>query len=247
MMSNEEFELLFHAKDRNDEVEFRLLFTPLAQQQMVDFLNDKTVGFGDDFHFIKDNKINLIVAEHLNEINFSHAPEQFHGYDFKEVKQVFLEYNKAFFKAAYFALAPLLIVPLYQQTRTHAAIYGKEESSRSAFWEHESLANYYGDSCFEHPQCITQNILKTRCVRRDAAGGATVEVTAYGFRGIERVEYVPVYGNDGKWHNVPVEWVEYLPVEKTSAMELQDLPGESQIDSDRSHALLRRSIFSYLD
>ena len=247
MMSNQEFELLFHAKNRNNEIQFRLLFTPLAQQQMVDFLNDKTVGFGDDFHFIKDNKINLIMAEHLSEIDFSHAPERFQGYEYKEIKHIFLEYNKAFFKAAYFALAPLLIVPLYQQTRTNASIYGKKGSPRSAFWEHESLANYYGDSRFEHPDCITPNILKTRCVRRNSSGSATVEVTAYGFRGVDRVEYVSVYGDDGKWHNVPVEWVEYLPVQKTSSMELQDLPDESQIHCEKSHALLRRSIYSYLD
>ena len=247
MMSNEEFELLFHAKNRNNEIEFRLLFTPLAQQQMVDFLNDKTVGFGDDFHFIKDNKINLILAEHLNDIDFSHDPERFYGYEFKEIKRIFLEYNKAFFKATYFALAPLLIVPLYQQTRTHASIYGKNGNDRSAFWEHESLANYYGDSRFKHPDCITRNILKTRCVRRNSSGGATVEVTAYGFRGVDRMEYVSVYGNDGKWHKVPVKWIEYLPVQRTSAMELQDLPDQSQIRQDKSHALLRRSIYSYLD
>ncbi|MBE6393579.1 MAG: hypothetical protein E7044_05935 [Lentisphaerae bacterium] len=248
MMSNEEFELLFHAKDRNDEVQFRLLFTPLAQQQMVNLLNDKTVGFGDDFYFIKDKMINLIIASHLNDINFSHAPEQFAGYEFESIKSYFQKYNEEFFKAAYFALAPLLIVPLYQQTRPRAAIYGEKEKCRSAFWEHESLANYYGDSRFEHPECITQNILKTRCTARDSAGNATVEVTAYGFRGENRVEIVPVYGNDGKWHNVPVEWVEYLPVEQTRSMYLKDMPESKESGtSDGKNALWRRSIFSYLD
>lgn len=247
MMSNQEFELLFHAKDRNDEIQFRLLFTPLAQQQMVDLLHDKTVGFGDDFHFVKDKMINWIIAEHLNGINFSHAPEQFTGYDFDAMKRYFQQYNEAFFKAAYFALAPLMIVPLYQQTRPRAAIYGEKEVNRSAFWEHEALANYYGDSRFEHPSCITQNILKTRCLSRNAAGNASVEVTAYGFKGVNRVEIVPVYGDDGKWHDVPVEWVEYLPVERKRTMHLKDLPGEGDFHSRNSDAVRRRSIYSVLD
>jgi len=51
VMSNKEFEALFNATDRDHEVEFRLLFTPLAQQEMVKLLNDKNVGFGDDFTF----------------------------------------------------------------------------------------------------------------------------------------------------------------------------------------------------
>ncbi|MBO5959499.1 MAG: hypothetical protein J6Q65_05205, partial [Lentisphaeria bacterium] len=59
MMSNQEFELLFHSTDRSDEVQFRLLFTPLAQQQMVRLLKNQEVGFGDDFYFQKLEKINV--------------------------------------------------------------------------------------------------------------------------------------------------------------------------------------------
>ena len=35
-MASTEFEVLFGAADRNDEVQFRLLFTPLAQANMLD-------------------------------------------------------------------------------------------------------------------------------------------------------------------------------------------------------------------
>ena len=247
MMSNREFELLFHAKDRNDEIAFRLLFTALAQQEMVDLLKDKQVGFGDDFSFIKDKKINLIIAEHLNDISFDHNPEQFKNYDYKAIKKYFLQYNKAFFKAAYFALAPLLIVPLYQQTRTRSNIYGETEDDRSAFWEHEALANCYGDSHFEHPDCITQNILKTRRLRCHADGSSTVRVTAYGFRGENRLEMVPAYGGDGRWHNVPVEWVEYLPVKHSSTMEIREMFDPSSSKELPAPQILRRQIWSKLD
>ena len=49
LMANHDFEAFFHATDRNNEIDFRLLFTPLAQQQMLKLLKDKKIGFGDDF------------------------------------------------------------------------------------------------------------------------------------------------------------------------------------------------------
>ena len=44
MMANKEFETLFNTMDRNDEVEFRVLFTPMAQRNMLELLKDKTIG-----------------------------------------------------------------------------------------------------------------------------------------------------------------------------------------------------------
>ena len=56
-MSNTDFEVLFDALDRDNEVQFRTLFTPLAQTNMVDLiLSDDT--YGDDFHFFKRKRMN---------------------------------------------------------------------------------------------------------------------------------------------------------------------------------------------
>ena len=60
-MSNTDFEVLFDALDRNNEVQFRTLFTPLAQTNMVDLLLSDT-GYGDDFHFIKSKRTNRIIS-----------------------------------------------------------------------------------------------------------------------------------------------------------------------------------------
>ena len=40
-------------------MEFRLLFTPVAQMQMLALMKDNEVGYGDDFTFLKDHKVNL--------------------------------------------------------------------------------------------------------------------------------------------------------------------------------------------
>ena len=50
-MSNSDFEVCFDALDRTHEIQFRGLFTPLAQTNMVDLILSK-VGYGDDFDFI---------------------------------------------------------------------------------------------------------------------------------------------------------------------------------------------------
>ncbi|NLF94028.1 MAG: hypothetical protein GX564_09095, partial [Oligosphaeraceae bacterium] len=227
LMGNHDFEVLFHATDRNDEVEFRLLFTPLAQTQMLKLLQDRTVGFGDDFSFVKYYKLNFIYPQHLNNIDLDTDPKKFAHYDLAQARIFFRRTQAEYFKAVYFSLAPLLSIPLYQQTRTRSAIYADRSARQSSFWEHESLANYHGELHFQHPQCITHSILKTRCLSQDDDGLSAVAVTASGYKGITRTDYQDILGGDGRIHRVSVNWTEYLPVQKTKSMLLTEQPGTS--------------------
>ena len=221
MMANREFELLFHATDRSDEIEFRLLFTPLAQQQMVRLLNDTKVGFGDDFRFHKIRMCNLVFAEHLNHMSLDTNPAQFESYDLEASRKAFLQFNHDYFRGLFFALAPLLSIPLYQQMRSHEDIYRSVYDRAPSFWEHEALANFHGEQHFRAPNCATKSILKTELQSGDD-GMQRVAVTAHGFRAIRHVDYVPTFGGDGKWHDVPVEWLEYVPVSRTSQLDVMD-------------------------
>ena len=250
LMSNHEFETWFHAKDRDDEVEFRLLFTPVAQMQELALMKDKTVGYGDDFSFIKQRKINLLFSAHLNAATLDTDPSMFHNWDYDAAGRFFVSFNERYFKDVYFSLAPLLAIPIYQQTRTHRDIWKGVVGGRpSSFWEHESIANYHGEDKFCHPSCITRSILKTCVVDREE-GESTVAVTAYGYRGEDRVEYVDVHGGDGNYHEVPVPWTEYIPVQRTSNICLCE--GDSPSESFRQRAdvsgasAFRRSILSFL-
>lgn len=83
---------------------------------------------------------------------------------------------------------------------------------RSSFWEHEALANFWGQERFKHPDCVTQCVLKTSAkVQND--GSTMIDVTAHGFRSEPRLSYISKFGGDGSWHDVPVEWYEYFSVE----------------------------------
>ena len=112
LMGNHEFETWFHAKDRDHEVEFRLLFTPVAQMQMLNLMKDKVVGYGDDFTFIKQKKINVLYSEHLDKATIDTDPARFRNWDYDAAASIFISFNERYFKDAYFALAPLLSIPL---------------------------------------------------------------------------------------------------------------------------------------
>ena len=250
LMSNHEFETWFHAKDRDHEVEFRLLFTPVAQTQMLNLMKDTTVGYGDDFTFIKQRKVNVLFSQHLNEATIDTDPSRFHNWNYDEAAAYFLSFNERYFKDAYFALAPLLSIPLYQQMRTHEDIWkGVLGHKAASFWEHEAVANYHGESKFKHPSCITRSILKTQVVEREN-GESTIAVTAHGYKGVDRVDYEEVYGGDGEWHKVAVHWTEYLPVQRTSNLCLSENDAPSDLFKQRAAAsggsAYRRSILSFL-
>lgn len=221
MMANEEFEVLFNTSNRNNNQQFALLFTPLAQESMLKIMRDEEVGYGDDFDFIKYKMINTITPMHMQELNIDLDPEQYYHFDYEKAKVNFITTNAEYFRAIYFCLAPLLCVPMYQQIRTQEAIYGRDMKKESSFWEHEALANFWGAKQFQHPDCVTDCILKTqRTVNADNT--SVITVSAHGYRAIPRVTYVEKYGGDGRYHKVPVEWEEYLPVTGIGEMKIAE-------------------------
>jgi hypothetical protein len=213
VLGHSEFEVLFGATNRNNEVQFRLLFTPLAQKQLLELMKEKEIGFGDDFDFVKHKKINLIFPEHLREISLNTKADYFHGYDIDAVKEKFINYNNAYFKHLYFTFAPVLAIPLYQQQKPHEYIYKDLYDSYVSFYEHEFVANNMDSNAFKHPSSVTPNILKTSVVKSEN-NCDVVNVTAYGYRTEERVDYFTKFGGDGRSHTIPVRWTEYIPVSK---------------------------------
>ncbi len=245
MMANQDFEVQFSTKDRDYEVQYRLLFTPVAQKALLTLMQDKRYGYGDDFTIVKTKMINVVYPKHLQNFDLNTDPEKWMDYSFEVVKQRFLRVNLEYFRAVYFAFAPLLSIPLYQQTRTRKEIYGSDLIGDSSFWEWESIANFKGEACFMHPKCVTPNILKTDLLRSSEDGTKEIAVNAYGFSGTNRTDYIPVYGGDGGIHDVPVHWVQYAPVNRRSTMSIKECPDadkEITRNDSRSTRLFRRRI-----
>ena len=196
MMTNEEFEVAFNTSNRNNNQQFALLFTPLAQESMLKLLENKEDGYGDDFDFHKNKMINTIIPDHMQELNLDMNPSQYRHFDYDKAKVDFYAINARYFRAIYFSLAPLLCVPMYQQIRPLHDIYGRDMQRQSSFWEHEALANFWGQQHFKHPSCVTECILKTEQIERND-DSATISVYAYGYRTEQRVTHIRKWGGDG--------------------------------------------------
>lgn len=217
VMANRDFETQFNALDRDHEVEFRLLFSAYAQQEMVKLLNDKSVAYGDNFAFEKYGRINAIEARHMSEIQFHGDPRMFWAFDLAQARKFFNEFHVEYFRSLFFSLAPLLIVPLYKEKRSSESPLGSDPGVEVSHWECEAMANFIGETRFQHPSSITRNII--RATPTPSASGATdVNVNAFGYAGIEQVDIVQMWGGDGNLHDVPVHWVEYVPVAQNTPM-----------------------------
>jgi len=231
IIGNYEFEVLWRAQNRNNEVQFRLLFTALAQRELLALMKDKKIAYGDDFNFVKNKMINIVYPEHLKQFDLAISPTYFHSYDYDEIKTKFINYQNYFFKHIYFTFAPILAIPLYQHQKPHEYIYSGLYDSYVSFYEHEEIANKMGEEHFKHPLSGTRNILKTSTVK---SGNYCdyVTVTAYGYETIPRVDYVTKWGGDGKMHTIPVHWTEYIAVQKSTDIEV-NVPKEEEKETYR--------------
>ncbi len=209
-MSNSDFEVLFDALDRTDEVQFRTLFTPLAQTNMVDLITSK-VGYGDDFNFYKQKRTNKIVSDHSQGRDIIVSPGRYISHSFDIIKESFIGRNTDFFKAVYFDFAPLWAIPMYQERPVHSLKPIPDYTQVYSLKECEALANLLDAKDVVHPRTKTPAILKSSFVS-SKNNVDTTQITAYSYDIAKRVDLIPVLGGDGRLHSVPVSWDDYLPL-----------------------------------
>lgn len=244
-LGNSEFELFFGGLNRNNEVEYRLLFTPLAQKSMLSLMKSKE-GYGDDFTFVKSYKINFLTSSHSQGDALFCDVTYFYDFDFKKIEEKFIDYNDYYFKAVFFDLAPLLSIPLYQQHKAREYIYKGTIPSKFSDLEHEAIANRFNPKEFAHPESDTQVILKTDYERRNGDADL-VKVTAHSFKSVKHLEIVPTLGGDGRMHGVPVTWYEYIPLEQDTFINVDEIGGsQSQFRNlGNNDIIYNRGLISY--
>lgn len=243
-LGNNEFEALFNALNRDDNVQFRLLFTPLAQKNMCDLIKSKE-PYGDDFEFIKRKNLNYIKSAHSQNTNFESDPNTFAFYDYDVSRAFFIDYNEQYMQSLYYDLAPLMSIPLYQQHAAQEYIYKGMKIRNVTEMETEVMANSFDRADFMPDQAATDAILKTSLVK--TIGDSDVnKVHAYSFRTETHITYVSVHGGDGYYHDVPVEWIEYIPVEKTSEFVVQHCQAtKKQYDNNYRNGLFNEFLSQF--
>lgn len=228
-MANSEFDVLFGANDRDHEVQFRLMYTPLAQCSTVDLLTSR-VGYGDDFHFEKRRRCNIITSEHAQQWSMNCSAAHYYSYDVDEIKRKFFSFNNEYFKSVFFDFAPCFAVPAYME-KPSVALEKTDEIRKGYYtsYEHEVLANTLGAELLAHSASQTDAILKTQFLGCNGIADR-VEVRAYSYDAIPRVDYIPRLGGDGRLHNVPVPWVEYIPLSRTTQIEVAPMLERKELE-----------------
>lgn len=215
-MSNTKFEVLFNATNRTNEVEFRTLFTPLAQTNMVDLLLDK-VQYGDDFKFYKDKRTSRIISDHSQGRSLVLNPNVYYSSSYDEIKSNFINKNQKFFEDVYFDFAPLWSIPIYQEEPMKGLEEYPDINRQYTYKDYEVLANKVDKDLVSHEDSKTKQIIKCKTIASNNYVDK-IKVTAHSFDTIEHVELVLMLGGDGRLHNVPVVWKEYIPIEKETIL-----------------------------
>lgn len=219
-IGNDEFESLFGGEDRDNEMEYRLLFTPLAQTNFIKLIKSQE-PYGDDFKLWKHKKLNVVESDHSQSFSYLCDPGRFISNSYLDAKEKFEKYCNEYFTSMFFDFAPLLSIPIYQQYKTKDYIYKNNYQSNVTSYEHEVMANTFNESDLVAPATKTSAILKTSFDRRNM-NADNVIISAHTFTTVERIEYVNVRGGDGRTHSVPVHWDEYVPLVKQTRMEVKE-------------------------
>ncbi|ATZ19055.1 hypothetical protein ESOMN_v1c06730 [Williamsoniiplasma somnilux] len=219
--SNPKFEVAFGSTDRNNEKDFRLIFDKTSQNQMIKLLSDTEVGFGDNFHMEKKGEIVKLVFDNFNNDILDDDPYVYITYDIEEMRKTFINHLNEYFHHFYFLFAPILSINLFRELKSNDYIYGKiKNTDELSSWQVEEILNKFNPDLLNHPDSITENILKSELVNSEK-DFEIHKVTSIGFEGINQIDYIPRTARNGSVHMVPVPWVEYLPVEKTSNVYLK--------------------------
>ena len=219
LMANTEFEALFNAMNRDNDVEYRLLFTPLAQKNMVNLLRKSP--YGDDFYFIKNKQLNYIKSQHMQNADIDSDPERFRSYDHDAARKYFVDYCDNYFKVFYFDLIPLMSIPLYQQHQSFEEIFKGTVDPNLTSFETEVMANQYDQEIFKHKDSNTEAILKRQFLRKNGENADIVNVRAFSYKAIPHTDFITKMGGDGLPHQVPVTWYEYVPLERSTPIAVQ--------------------------
>lgn len=221
LLTNDKFEALWNAFDRDNEVEYRFLFTPLAQQNLVAWLMNQNL-YGDDFTFKKEHKLNYIISRHDQNAEIIGDPrylESLGEYDLEKLRQDFVAWCQDAFKTVYGDLGPILSIPAYQQDKPEEMIYGHPFETNVARYEHESIANSFVREVFAPKNTSTEVLLKGDFLQEDGEFDR-VHIKAMAYHTTPMVDHVAVMGGDGKLHDVPVPWIQYDRKTRDSVMEV---------------------------
>jgi hypothetical protein len=208
---NKEFNRAFRNHQFDNQHQMRLLFTPLAQEQITKVINFINL-IGHQIYFEKRRKFFSIRSDMLGRfrtiISTDLAGLLFNN--FSEFRRSVLSMSDEAFRCLFLSMSPLLSIPILQRLKDQGAVDALNFRGPPANSFLEAMAWWIGEKYFKHPASRTPNIFEaTSSLRPD--GSLDVLLAAHGFDTINRRSWGYAFAN-GRRHRVPIDWVEYKPV-----------------------------------
>ncbi|AUB31933.1 MAG1210 family protein [Spiroplasma floricola] len=222
LMNNKEFELYFDCFERSNEIEFRMMFSALAQKQLIDLIKAPYFDSSNNFRLKKVSNLSILFNNYIDNLSLERDVEQYKHFSFEKIRNNFMALNMGSFNNFFLAFSPLLAIPIYQEKWETKISAGNPQEQSLSNWEYEAIANKYYKKALGHGNSVTPSILKTSFVKKEG-NNEYVNVIAEGYSITPRVDYVLVSGGDGGIHSVPVPWDEYNKVIKESNIVISTL------------------------
>ena len=237
LMSDMEFETLFSAVNRDNEDQFRILFTPLAQKNVIKYVKNRKDYFA--CSLIKRGKLNYLSSYSFKWYKM-YGDRCFKSYSYDETVQNFKQYCNDFFYYTYFSLVPLLNIPIYQQLKPNKEDINVDEKFNFSERQVEMLANLLDYKFLANNDCATKIISKIEFSQKCGAVDV-VNIKGNGYRKSPRVTNVLVGCDDGNCYNVAVPWYEYEEVCKTNLAFAFDANSLKEADKEKLLDLLKEN------
>ena len=215
-MANSTFEAYFNSTDRNNEVEYRLMFTPLAQKNIC-YLFSQDKPYGDDITYIKNKNINFIYSTHSRNMDYSGGTYNYDSYDYEVIKKKFTDYNFSFFQGLYYDFLLFLSIPMFPQHSSLPYVPEKPCDRNVSTYEAECLINKLDVKRFAPPEADTDVIVTTQILNK-GKDYDDIAVIGHSYKRIPKCDLIPVIGGDGRTHMVPVNYYIYESVQMTTPM-----------------------------
>ena len=248
MSNNPEFESLFFAIDRDDELQFRELFTPVAQMNMVDIIKDNE--FGD--YFILEKKRSLTKVQIKDRIFKSFSWEmwediqQFKDYDIRKIIEKVLEKNQIFLDKYLMMFMPILAVPYLQEEGDQYEEDFVEGQMHYSQQQAEVLANCMDTSVFVGKK--TPIMVSAKYTGTEGRMDSYILDIHY-YDTYPRIEKTEGKASDGSSHPVDVEWIEYIARNTRLYMMIKDTGRPKTTESSAvaiQKGFYKQGLFAYV-
>ena len=149
------------------------------------------------------------------------TPENYIDFSYDRTREKFINYNCEYFEHMFASFMPLLSIPLYQQMKSSEYIYKKRYNYNCNTYLMEMLANLLDINLLKPANAVNVRTMLKTCIREEKNESDIVEITAHSYKTKTHTDYIPRMAGNGRIYSVPVQWEEYIPIQKTTQMEIK--------------------------